>query len=145
MQKNPQTALAERIRDRLANQGFLSFGELRPLIVEAISQGFHGGFGGILIDGFPQTVEQKEAFTGWVLETGLWTIKPDLVLSLRVGRQRAKERYLARGRDGNDSAEKFERRFDEYMKESLAVEALYEQKGLLIKVGGILSSQNISI
>lgn len=107
--------------------------------MDAISRGFSEGFGGILVDGLPRTVKQQEAFSRWVSETGLWIIKPDLVLSLRVDRQRAKERYLARGRDGNDSAEKFERRFDEYVKESLAVEELYEQKGLLIKVCGILS------
>lgn len=53
---------------------------------------------------------------------------------LKVTKQNAKARYLARARDSNDSREKFERRFVEYEVETVAVEEAYRQRGVLIDV-----------
>jgi hypothetical protein len=46
----------------------------------------------------------------------------------------AKTRYVAWVRDKNDEAEKFERRFAEYDRETLPVEAEYRRRGVLIDV-----------
>lgn len=57
------------------------------------------------------------------------------MLSLGVTRENAEARYLARGRDDNDSAAKFERRFTEYLEEGRPVEQHYREAGVLIDVG----------
>lgn len=60
--------------------------------------------------------------------------KPDVVLAFGVTRENAEARYLARARDGNDSREKFERRFAEYVGETVPVEEVYRRRGVLVEV-----------
>ncbi|KAI3391256.1 hypothetical protein diail_7657, partial [Diaporthe ilicicola] len=60
--------------------------------------------------------------------------KPDVVLLLNATRENAEARYLARGRDRNDSLDKFTRRFAEYLVEGPPVERHYREAGLLIEV-----------
>lgn len=49
-------------------------------------------------------------------------------------RENAEARYLARGRDRNDSAVKFEKRFAEYLEEGRPVEQYYREAGKFIQV-----------
>lgn len=60
--------------------------------------------------------------------------KPDVVISINVTGDNAKARYLSRGRDHNDSAMKFQRRYDEYLREGCPVEEHYREAGLIIDV-----------
>jgi adenylate kinase family enzyme len=125
---NPDTPLTETIKQKLADQGFLSPAELRPFLVDAIN-GADKNAAGILLDGFPRCKEQAEAFAD--VKSGY---KPDLLVKFVVDKERAKARYLARGRDANDSAEKFEKRFEEYETESPPVEEIYAKENILVEV-----------
>lgn len=46
----------------------------------------------------------------------------------------AKARYLARGRDRNDSAVKFERRYAEYLEDGQPVEKHFQEAEIMIQV-----------
>lgn len=163
MRANHATPLGVRIRDKLDNQGFLTSDDLNPFIGQAIKDAIYHQteprYQGILVDGFPRCTEQLESFDTWPFqdELPLASItssssssegsasagaKPDVVLSLRVTKQNARARYLARARDSNDSQEKFEKRFVEYEVETVPVEEVYRQRGVLIDVGIKHSTSN---
>ncbi|KAK7757351.1 hypothetical protein SLS62_000363 [Diatrype stigma] len=151
MRANHATPLAVRIRDKLDNQGFLTSEDLNPFIGQAIKDAIYHQdeprYQGILVDGFPRCTEQLESFDTWPFQGELpltpssnsggsasSSAKPDVVLSLRVTKENARARYLARARDSNDSQEKFEKRFVEYETETIPVEEVYRQRGVLIDV-----------
>ncbi|PSN66452.1 adenylate kinase 1 ATP binding protein, partial [Corynespora cassiicola Philippines] len=147
MRENRGTDLAAQIQDRLDNQGFLTSKELYPFICGAISEAIiksKGKCKGVIVDGFPRCVEQLESFDTWVAQDKLppalgndgqprTSTRPDIVLLFEVSEENARARYLGRGRDDNDSREKFERRFAEYRRETLVVEEAYEQRGILLR------------
>lgn len=163
MRANGGTPLAARIQEKLDHQGFLTSAELNPILGHAIEDAIRqGGFKGILIDGFPRCMEQLESWAQWPFQGKLHLVcsnprratgrligpgeiitneltqegsnKPDAVISINVTRDSAKSRYLARARDRNDSAVKFQRRYDEYLKEGRPVEEHYRDAGLIIDV-----------
>ncbi|EKG15306.1 Adenylate kinase [Macrophomina phaseolina MS6] len=149
MRDNSTTSLAATIQDKLDDQGFLTSDDLNPFIRQAVKDAL-GQDGrqsqGILVDGFPRCLEQLQSFDTWPFQDDLplapnsasgarVNTKPDIVLSLRITMPNAKARYLARARDSNDSIEKFARRFAKYQAETVAVEEVYRQRGILIDVG----------
>jgi len=143
MRENVNAPLAVTIQDKLDNQGFLTSEELNPFIARAIKDALsqQPPKAGILVDGFPRSTEQLESWNVWQFSEDLpiasgtnTNAKPDIILSLRVSKQNAKARYSARARDSNDSDEKFERRFSEYEEETLPVEEVYRERGILIDV-----------
>ncbi|KAF3275202.1 hypothetical protein TWF970_006924 [Orbilia oligospora] len=139
MRENRDQPLAKRIQQKLQNQGFLTSEELNPFILQAIrnamiSQQFYNG---ILLDGFPRCMEQLESWNTWPFSDDLTLkggSKPDVVLFFKVDKKIAKERYLTRGRDGNDNDGVFEKRFAEYILETVPVEEVYRKRGMLIEV-----------
>ncbi|KAF6833487.1 adenylate kinase, partial [Colletotrichum plurivorum] len=139
MRANPEAPLASTIQDRLDHQGFLTSAELNPFLGLAIEEAARrdDDLRGILIDGFPRCEEQLDSWALWPFQERLpleGSGKPDVVLLLDVKRENAEARYLARGRDRNDSAEKFTKRFSEYIKEGPPVERHYREAGLLIEI-----------
>jgi UMP-CMP kinase len=156
MRENRDTSLAAQIRNKLDNQGFLSSKELNPFLGEAIKAAFsheEPRYTGIIIDGFPRCIEQLESFDTWPFQDTLplaprsdgyvtMAAKPDIVFSFRVSKHIAKARYLGRGRDANDSEEKFERRFEEYERETSLVEEEYRRRGSLLEVSISYYTQN---
>lgn len=148
MREHRGEPLALQIQDKLDNQGFLSSEDLNPFIREEIEVAIHQDgprSQGMLIDGFPRCTEQLESFDNWPFQEELplasngrgevkLHAKPDVVLAFKVAKSNARERYLGRGRDSNDSREKFERRFAEYEEETLAVEEVYRHRGVLVEV-----------
>ncbi|KAM0338874.1 hypothetical protein ACHAPU_011156 [Fusarium lateritium] len=144
MRQNPTTELAVEIQSKLINQGFVSSDTLNTFIYGEI---FHivknnPGTAGILVDGFPRYIDQLEAFGQWPFQDTLplahgahnGLIKPDVVLAFEVTKQNAKQRYLGRARDTNDSEDKFERRFAEYRVETVPVKEAYQEQGIVISV-----------
>ncbi|KAK1997263.1 hypothetical protein LX36DRAFT_681890 [Colletotrichum falcatum] len=118
MKANRDTPLASTIQDRLDNQGFLTSSELNPFLGLAVEDAMQQkNVKGIVIDGFPSC-----------------DAKPDVVLLVNVARDKAETRYLARARDRNDSADKFARRFAEYLEEGPVVEKHYREAGLLVEI-----------
>ncbi|KAG7429131.1 adenylate kinase [Fusarium oxysporum f. sp. raphani] len=149
MRENPSTALAVEIQSKLDNQGFVTSETLNLFIYLEILNTINDkpGVAGILIDGYPRCMEQLESFGSWPFQGTLplapgndgglrLEIKPDLVLSFEVTKQNAKERYLGRARDTNDTAHKFERCFAEYEVETTPVKEAYQQRGILISADG---------
>jgi UMP-CMP kinase len=149
MRDNRGTTLAVRIKHRLDNQGFLTFEDLMPFLCQAIMDAINHDapkYRGIIIDGFPGCTDQLHAVDAWLSQDNPpLTIRddnqvgtnaiPSIVFSLQATKHNAKIRYLSRGRDGNDSAQKFENRFTEYEQETVPVEETYKQRGILISVG----------
>ncbi|TDZ31972.1 adenylate kinase [Colletotrichum spinosum] len=138
MKANVGTPLAARIQDKLDHQGFLTSAELNPFLGLAIEEAIRNDdLKGILIDGFPRCEEQLKSWAQWPFQERLpleGKNKPDAVLLLSVTKENAEARYLARGRDRNDSGEKFIRRFAEYLDEGPPVERHYREAGLLIEL-----------
>jgi UMP-CMP kinase len=156
MRANLGTSIATQIRDKLDNQGFLSSEDPNPIFGEAIIAAFHNEeprYKDIIFDGFPRCVEQLDSFDIWPFQDTLplapgndglvaMDAKPDIVLSFGVSKHNAKARYLGRGRDDNDSEEKFERRFEEYERETPLVEEEYQRRGILVGVSSNVEWKN---
>ncbi|KAK2055444.1 adenylate kinase [Colletotrichum caudatum] len=137
MKANSDTPLASTIQDRLDNQGFLTSAELNPFLGLAIKDAMQQNVKGIMIDGFPRCEEQLDSWARWPFQETIPLeddAKPDVVLLLNVARDEAEARYLARGRDRNDSADKFSKRFAEYLEEGPVVEKHYREAGLLVEI-----------
>ncbi|KAF5698588.1 adenylate kinase [Fusarium globosum] len=125
---NRSTELAAKIQSKLDNQGFLTSEDLNPFIYREILD----------------AIDRHEPEVKGILDTVPLTpgddgkislvIKPDLVFSFQITKQNARARYLRRGRDTNDSVDKFERRFTEYELETLPVEQEYRKRGILISI-----------
>jgi adenylate kinase family enzyme len=151
MRQNPTTELAVEIQSKLSNQGFVNSETLNAFIYREVFNTIKDkpGTAGILIDGYPRCMDQLESFGQWPFQDSLplahgdhgGVIKPDVVLGFEVTKHNAKERYLGRARDTNDSAYKFERRFAEYEVETVPVKEAYRDRGILISV----SSRALSI
>ncbi|KAF5706936.1 adenylate kinase [Fusarium mundagurra] len=148
MRVNRSTELATKIQSKLDNQGFLTSEDLNPFIYREILDAINRNepeVNGTLIDGYPRCLEQLDSFGTWPYQdtvplapggdgkTSL-DIKPDLVLSFQITKQNARDRYLSRGRDTNDSADKFEKRFKEYELETVLVEEEYRKRGILVSI-----------
>ncbi|KAK1672156.1 adenylate kinase [Colletotrichum godetiae] len=135
---NRQTPLAATIQDKLDHQGFLTSAELNPFLGIAIEDAIRQDeLNGILIDGFPRCEEQLTSWAQWPFQERLpleGHPKPDIVLSLNTTKENAEARYLARGRDKNDSGDKFTKRFAEYLEEGPPVERHYREAGLLVDI-----------
>ncbi|KAH7173243.1 P-loop containing nucleoside triphosphate hydrolase protein [Fusarium flagelliforme] len=148
MRENRSTELAATIQSKLDNQGFLTSEDLNPFIYQQILDAINRDgpdMKGILVDGYPRCIEQLDSFGTWPFQHTMplapgsdgkisLDIKPDLVLSFQVLKQNAKERYMRRARDSNDSADKFEKRFSEYEVETLPVEEEYRRRDVLVPV-----------
>jgi adenylate kinase family enzyme len=148
MRENRSTELAAKIQSKLDNQGFLTSEDLNPFIYRQILNVIDRDgpeVKGILVDGYPRCIEQLGSFGIWPFQDtaplapgsdgkASLDIKPDLVLSFQVLKQNARERYLTRVRDTNDSADKFEKRFTEYELETVPVEEEYRRGGVLVAV-----------
>ncbi|KAG9503514.1 hypothetical protein J7337_003465 [Fusarium musae] len=148
MRVNRSTELAAKIQSKLDNQGFLTSEDLNPFLYSEILDAINRNepeVKGILVDGYPRCIEQLDSFGTWPYQDTVplaagddgklsLQIKPDLVLSFQITKQNAKARYLNRGRDTNDSADKFEKRFTEYELETLPVEQEYRERGILVSI-----------
>ncbi|CAG7564476.1 unnamed protein product [Fusarium equiseti] len=148
MRENRSTEPAAKIQSKLDNQRFLTSEDLKPFIYQQMLDAINCDgpeMDGILIDGYLRCMEQLNSFGSWPFqdtaplapgsegEVSL-DIKPDLVLSLQVLKQKARERYMSRARDNNDSADKFEKRFTEYELETVPVEDEYRRRGVLVPI-----------
>lgn len=146
MKDNHNTTLADAIQDKLDNQGFLSSQELNPFIRDAVKARLEDSekrVRGILFDGYPRCLEQLESLDPWPFGDVLprrradsteHSAAPDIVIVVRVSKSNASARYVGRTRDARDSKEKFEKRFAEYETETIPVEDIYHERGLLLEI-----------
>jgi adenylate kinase len=142
----PQLSTGEMFRAAIKNQSplgvkvktILDQGRLVPdetvvdLVAEALDRPEYAG--GYILDGFPRTVPQAEAFDG-LLEIKGESL--DAFLMLKVSEAELVNRILSRGEGrSDDNPEKVKVRLDVYNKETAPVLDYYDKKGLVSYIDG---------
>jgi len=153
---NPETiahfSTGELLRDEVASgsdlgktiDSYISKGNLVPLdivintIVGAIKSSDKDT---ILIDGFPRSEEQMKALDEILEKENEVELKS--VIEVVVSEDVAKERVLGRARGADDNEEVFNNRMKVYTDPLPAIQKFYEAKGLLHKIDGERSIEEI--
>ncbi len=125
-------------------ESFTSKGNLVPLdivvetIVYAIS---HAPKDVILIDGYPRSIEQMEAFDR-VLKTQDKVMLAS-VIEVEVREEIARDRVLGRARGADDNVEVFNNRMKVFLEPLEAIRAFYQKQGILETIDGERSIEEI--
>ncbi len=116
---------------------FIDNGQLVPIeiVMDTIKNAIlHSDKDVILLDGFPRSVEQMEMLEKMLQENP--QIKLESVIEVVVSEETAKERVLGRARGADDNVEVFNNRMKLYLEPLPEIEKYYESKGLLKKIDG---------
>ncbi len=135
MQNN--TDLGKKIKKYL-DRGELVPDDITIKIVEQEIQKYKNTKG-ILLDGFPRTLTQAKMLDEILKNMNL---KINLVLYLRVSKEEAARRLLARGRH-DDKLETIARRFEEYEEKTRPIREYYYERGILVEVNGEQTIENV--
>jgi len=88
----------------------------------------------ILIDGYPRSVEQMNSLDDILKSEN--SIELSSVVEVVVSEETAKDRVLGRARGADDNVEVFNNRMSVYTEPLEAIQNFYEDKGLLKKISG---------
>jgi adenylate kinase len=150
----PQLSTGDLLRDHKARQtalgkeaqGFMDRGELVPdalvlgMVAERIAQADCAA--GYIFDGFPRTVAQAEAIRsipGGEIERVLALIVPDGEVQRRIAGRRA----ATGGVRADDDPQAVGQRLVVYHAQTAPVISYYEEKGLLRRIDGLGSEEEI--
>jgi adenylate kinase len=88
----------------------------------------------VVIDGFPRSKEQANELEKFLSEES--DIEIAGVIEIEVSEETAKERVLGRARGADDNIEVFKNRMKVYLEPLPEIEKIYEEKGILFKIDG---------
>ena len=100
--------------------------------------------GGFLLDGYPRTLPQVDALDAVLTDLGA---SLDAVLLLEVDNDAVVERLVARGaeqRRSDDTEETIRRRLEVYAEQTAPLIDVYEQRGLVRRVDGMASIDEVT-
>ncbi len=88
----------------------------------------------VVIDGYPRSIEQMEELDKYLQnEEGVELVN---VIEVVVSEETARDRVLGRGRGADDNNEVFDNRMKVYLEPLEAIQNFYEKKGILHKIDG---------
>ncbi len=88
----------------------------------------------VVIDGYPRSEEQMIELDKYLQKENSVTL--EAVIEVEVSEKTARERVLGRGRGADDNNEVFNNRMKVYLKPLESIEKFYKEKGLLVKIDG---------
>ena len=100
--------------------------------------------GGFLLDGYPRTLPQVDALDAVLADLGA---SLDAVLLLEVDNDAVVERLVARGAEqgrSDDTEETIRRRLEVYAEQTAPLIDVYEQRGLVRRVDGMASIDEVT-
>lgn len=134
-----KTALGKKVTS------ILDAGELVPddivveLVKEKLQKDKYGN--GYVLDGFPRTVAQAEAYDNFLKDQGQTLYA---FILLRVPQEQLIERILSRGEGrSDDSEDKIKNRIEVYWNETMPVQQHYQKQGLVEEIDGVGSIDEI--
>ena len=125
-------------------ESFTSKGNLVPLnivvdtIVNAIT---HAPKDVILIDGYPRSIEQMEAFDAVLKSQD--KVQLVSVIEVEVSEAVARDRVLGRARGADDNAEVFNNRMKVFLEPLAGIQSFFGAQGILKKINGERSIEAI--
>lgn len=124
---------------------FVSKGLLCPLdivlntVIKAIKDSDKDN---ILIDGFPRSEEQMVALES-IIKKENGTVELTSIIEVNVSEETAKDRVLGRARGSDDNITVFNNRMKLYLEPLPAIQEFYKKNGLLHKMSGESSIEEI--
>ena len=128
----------QRIKNCIDNGELVPVDIAAQTIIDAIGR---APTAAVIIDGYPRSVEQMEALERFLHEDA--AVQLVSVIEVVVSETIARERVLGRARGADDSASVFKHRMEVYTQPLFDIQRFYEHKGLLTKINGERSVQEV--
>jgi adenylate kinase len=121
-----ETPLGYRVRQSVSGGRLVPDALVNEVVHRQLTHG--AGQGGFLLDGFPRTLHQLDALTGWLAPDQL-----DAAIGLVISTEQVMRRLAARGR-GDDTTRVIRQRLDSFEADTTPVLDRLDADGLLIPI-----------